>query len=105
MDFQKALKGARGGIRRYRAYRYMRNAEWPGDMRDYLLDRLGLEEKHTAASIFGGVGFFALGLLVGSALGVIFAPMSGSEMRTTMRDQGMRGVMEKTRATIQTPSA
>ncbi|MGC4114029.1 MAG: hypothetical protein QM765_05100 [Myxococcales bacterium] len=105
MDISGALKGAGA----YSAYKYLKDRDWAGDFQQSMLDRLGLERRgsNTAASIFGGIGFFALGVLIGSALGVIFAPMPGSEVRSTFKEQGVRGVVDRARATTPTgvPSA
>ncbi len=103
MDVSKALKGAGA----YEVYRYLKkrakDVEWPGDVQDYLLDRFGLERKSTASTVLGGLGFFALGILCGSALGMMFAPMPGSEIRTTIREQGVKGVMDRARASAPIP--
>ena len=104
MSWEKALKGAKvyAGVKSLK-----KAADWGDELSEYLLDRLGLERKNTVAAVLGGLGFFALGVLVGSAVGVIFAPMAGSEMRTTLREGGVKGVMDKSRAvpSPSTPSA
>lgn len=100
MDVNKALKG----IGAWQAYRTLTKGDWSDDLREALLDRLGLERKSTMGPIVGGLGFFALGILVGSALGVILAPMPGSDMRATLKEQGVRGVVGK-RSPMPTPSA
>jgi len=101
MDISGVLKGAGA----YSAYKYLKDRDWPGEIQQSVLDRLGLEKRgsSTVVSIFGGLGFFALGILVGSALGVIFAPMPGSEGRSTFKQQGVRGVVDKARSSM--PSA
>ncbi|HEY3445403.1 MAG TPA: hypothetical protein VGK67_03520 [Myxococcales bacterium] len=101
MDISGVLKGAGA----YSAYKYLKDRDWSGDFRQSMLDRFGLERRgsNTAAYIFGGLGFLALGVLVGSALGVIFAPMPGSEVRSTFKQQGVRGVVDRARASM--PSA
>lgn len=101
MNWNRALKG----IGAWQAYRYLKNADWPSELKESMLDRLGLEQKSTAGTVFGGLGFFALGVLVGSALGVIFAPMPGSDIRATFKQQGMRGVMDKARTAAPAPTA
>lgn len=102
MTWRKALKG----FGAYKAYRYLKESQLPSRGQDYLLERFGFQRRNPAATVFGGIGFFGLGVLVGSALGVMFAPMKGDEMRNTIREQGMKGVMDKTRATMPaTPSA
>jgi hypothetical protein len=98
----KALKGAKAMW----AYRKLSKMEAPY-IRDWMLDKLGMERQNAAAAVFGGLGLFALGLLAGSVLGVVFAPMTGSEIRATFREQGVKGVMEKARhmPLIEAPSA
>ena len=97
MNISGVLKGAGA----YSAYKYLKDRDWSGDFQQSMLDRLGLERRGSnAATIFGGIGFFALGVLVGSALGVIFAPMPGAEVRSTFKQQGVRGVVDRARAAV-----
>lgn len=101
--WEKAVKGAKiyAGIKGLK-----RAADWGDEVSEALLDRLGLERKSTASTIYGGLGTFAIGVLVGSALGVFFAPMAGSQMRSTFKESGVKGVMEKSRASASAvPSA
>src|SRR3990172_5822481 len=104
MSWDKALKGEKeyAGVKSLK-----KAADWGDELSEHLLDRLGLERRSMASTIFGGLGFFALGILVGSALGVVFAPMAGSEMRTSFKEGGVKGVMDKSRAVpaTSTPSA
>ncbi len=62
--------------------------------RDDVLNRLGLEEHTPTADFFTGLGLFAVGLLVGAGLGMMFAPKPGAEMRNqlseTIRNRGGR---------------
>jgi hypothetical protein len=51
-----------------------------------LLDRLGMEEKTPATDVFGSLGLFAVGILVGAGLGILFAPRRGDEMRHIVGD-------------------
>ncbi len=96
MTWDKALKGA--GVRSLK-----KAADWREDLSEQVLDKLGLERRSAISTIFGGLGFFALGILVGSALGVVFAPMAGSEIRTSFKQGGVKGVMDKTRTVTSTP--
>ncbi len=62
--------------------------------RDDVLHRLGLEEHTPTSDFFTGLGLFAVGVLVGAGLGVMFAPKPGSEMRNqlteSLRNRGGR---------------
>jgi hypothetical protein len=66
--------------------------------RDDVLERLGLEQRTPVGDFFSGLGLFALGVLVGAGLGVLFAPKPGAEMRTQVSDairtRGQRAVQE-----------
>ncbi len=66
--------------------------------RDDLLHRIGLEEHTPTSDFLGGLGLFALGMLVGAGLGIMFAPKPGAEMRSqlsdTIRNRGGRAVDE-----------
>lgn len=63
--------------------------------RDALLKRLGLEERTPAGDLFTGLGLFAVGVLVGAGLGLMFAPKRGNEMRQlvqeTLKNRGRQG--------------
>ncbi|HET8541966.1 MAG TPA: YtxH domain-containing protein [Anaeromyxobacter sp.] len=54
--------------------------------REALLKRIGLEERSPAGDFFTGLGLFAVGVLVGAGLGLMFAPKRGDEMRATLND-------------------
>jgi hypothetical protein len=54
--------------------------------RDVLLDRLGLERTTPTGDFFTGLGLFAIGVLVGAGLGLMFAPKRGDEMRSALND-------------------
>ena len=54
--------------------------------RDVLLDRLGLERTTPTGDFFTGLGVFAIGVLVGAGLGLMFAPKRGDEMRSALND-------------------
>ncbi len=62
--------------------------------RDDVLHRLGLEEHTPTADFLTGLGLFAVGMLVGAGLGLMFAPKPGAEMRSqlgeTLRNRGGR---------------
>lgn len=51
-----------------------------------VLDRIGLEQKRTTLDILlPALGIFGAGLAVGAALGVMFAPKRGEELRSDLR--------------------
>ncbi len=54
--------------------------------RNDILNRMGLEEHDPSSDMLTGLGLFAVGLLVGAGLGLIFAPTTGTEMRTQLTD-------------------
>ena len=54
--------------------------------RDDVLHRLGLEEHTPMSDFFSGLGLFALGVLIGAGLGVMFAPKPGAEIRNQLTD-------------------
>ncbi len=54
--------------------------------RDDLLERMGLERRTPAGDFFTGLGLFALGVLAGAGLGLMFAPKRGDEMRSALND-------------------
>ena len=62
--------------------------------REDVLHRLGLEEHTPTSDFFSGLGLFAVGLLVGAGLGIMFAPKPGAEMRSqlgeTIRNRSAR---------------
>jgi hypothetical protein len=63
--------------------------------RDALLKRMGLEERTPAGDLFTGLGLFAVGVLVGAGLGLMFAPKRGDELRQlvgeTLKNRGRTG--------------
>lgn len=59
------------------------------DIRDYgkqdLLGLVGLAPKRKAMDlVLPAVGMFAVGLVVGAGLGLLFAPKKGSELRSDL---------------------
>ncbi len=54
--------------------------------REALLRRVGLEERSPAGDFFTGLGLFAVGVLVGAGLGLMFAPKRGEEMRSALNE-------------------
>ena len=56
--------------------------------REDLLNSLGLQRKSTAMDwVLPGVGLFAVGIIVGAGLGLLFAPKSGAELRSDLADR------------------
>jgi hypothetical protein len=54
--------------------------------RDAVLHRIGLEEHSPTSDFFTGLGLFAVGVLVGAGLGVMFAPKPGTEIRNQLTE-------------------
>ena len=54
--------------------------------REALLKRMGLEERSPTGDFFTGLGLFAVGVLVGAGLGLMFAPKRGEEMRSALNE-------------------
>jgi hypothetical protein len=54
--------------------------------RDEVLERMGLERRTPAGDFFTGLGLFAVGVLVGAGLGLMFAPKRGDEMRSALNE-------------------
>lgn len=53
---------------------------------DDVLDTIGLQYKGSGfLRLIGGLGVFAAGVLVGSSLGLLLAPVPGTEMREKAR--------------------
>ncbi len=59
--------------------------------RDDVLNRLGLEARSPMTDFFTGLGLFAVGVLVGTGLGIIFAPKAGAETRNQLGETLRRG--------------
>ena len=75
MDLRRLLDNAQGSVRST----YDSGVET-------LLDRLGLEQKRsTMEVVLPAMAIFGAGLAVGAALGVMFAPKRGDELRTDIR--------------------
>ena len=55
--------------------------------KDEVLGWLGLETSSTASTVISTLGTFCLGLVVGGAAALIFAPKPGSELRDDLRDR------------------
>lgn len=67
--------------------------------RDDLLAAIGLEPKRsTAEVVLPAVGFFAVGVLAGVGLGMLFAPKPGYELREDLSEQMNRAVKKNQEA-------
>jgi hypothetical protein len=55
--------------------------------RDAMLRAMGLEQRSPTGDFFTGLGLFAVGVLVGAGLGLMFAPSAGGEMRHRMGER------------------
>ena len=71
------------------SWKDLRNIRWK-DIRNLdradVLERIGLEERSPMGDFFSGLGLFAVGVLVGAGLGLMFAPKPGAEMRNQVSD-------------------
>lgn len=57
-----------------------------GGVQSGVLDRLGLEPKRsTMELVLPALGIFGVGIAVGAALGVMFAPKRGDELRNDLK--------------------
>lgn len=75
MDVRKILESAQGSVRNT----YDSGVEG-------LLDRLGLEQQRSTMEIvLPSLAIFGAGLAVGAALGIMFAPKRGDELRTDLK--------------------
>jgi hypothetical protein len=54
--------------------------------RDDILERMGLERRTPTGDFFTGLGLFAVGVLVGAGLGLMFAPKRGEEIRSALNE-------------------
>lgn len=55
---------------------------------DEILSAIGLErQSSTLASVLPTIGGFGIGILVGAALGLAFAPKAGNDLRSDMADR------------------
>ena len=52
--------------------------------RDQILEALGIERHNPYAMVGQAVGVFGLGILVGTALGLAFAPKAGGDLRNDL---------------------
>ena len=63
--------------------------------REDFLSAIGLEPKRSTVEIvLPAVGFFAVGVLAGVGLGMLFAPKPGYELREDLSEQ-MKGAVKK----------
>ena len=63
--------------------------------REDLLAAIGLEPKRSTSEVMmPAIGFFAVGILAGVGLGMLFAPKPGYELREDLSEQ-MKGAVRK----------
>ena len=69
--------------------------------REDILAAIGLEPKRsTTQVVVPAIGFFAVGILAGVGLGMLFAPKPGYELREDLTEQ-MKGAMKKGQDVVQ----
>lgn len=84
-DVYRAAK--RGAGPKFRQLRRRDTDDW--------LASIGLERRNVVADLFGALGFVAIGAGVGFALGLVFAPKRGSELRRDIESR-LRSEAERT---------
>jgi|HubBroStandDraft_6_1064221.scaffolds.fasta_scaffold36164_2 hypothetical protein len=58
------------------------------DVKEQLLEMMGLESKRSTGSwLLGALTAFGVGMLVGTGVGLMLAPKSGSGLREDLRDR------------------
>lgn len=60
-----------------------------------------MKRRHHMLRAATGIGSFAVGLAVGSLLGVLFAPMKGADARQELKENGVRGTVDKMKSKIE----
>ena len=66
-----------------------------------ILAAIGMEPKRSTTDVvLPAVGFFAIGVLAGVGLGMLFAPKPGYELREDLSEQ-MKGAVKKGHDTVQ----
>jgi hypothetical protein len=62
------------------------------DVKDQLLEMLGLESKRSTGSwLFGTLAAFGVGMLVGAGVGLMLAPKAGAGLREDLRERLRNG--------------
>ena len=62
---------------------------WEDFEPDDVLNLIGLSTYKPVRSGLGGLGVFILGLAAGGVAALLFAPKTGTELRTTVKDKAM----------------
>ncbi len=96
IDWKDFYKSAKKNVRpTYKQLRKMDSDDW--------LASIGLERRNVAADVFGTVGLLTIGCGIGFALGMLFAPKRGEELRREwnekLRPSRLAGQEPKTPAT------
>ena len=60
-----------------------------------------MRRRHHLLRAATGVGSFAVGLAAGSLLGVLFAPMKGADARQELKENGVRGTVDKVKTKLE----
>jgi hypothetical protein len=80
MDWTDISRSATSGLAP--TYRKFKNR----DLDDWLAS-VGLERRNVGVDLLGAVGYVALGIGIGVAAGLFFAPSRGAELRRTVKER------------------
>lgn len=83
----------------YRALKHLNKMHPMGMMRGCACHQM--RRRHRVMAATTGLGSFALGMTVGCLLGVLFAPMRGEETRHELKQNGVRGTVDKVKSKIE----
>ncbi len=83
----------------YRALKHLNKMHPMGMMRGCACHQM--RRRHRMIGAATGLSSFALGLCVGSLLGVLFAPMRGEQTRQELKQNGLRGTVDKVKSRIE----
>jgi hypothetical protein len=73
---------------------------------DDILSAMGLQTRRTTTDyVLPALGIFSVGILVGASIGLLFAPKSGSEIRSQIGTMARRRKHEEECLDIQTGEA
>lgn len=90
---RKATARMRKNMAKWELAKALRNL--PGWDLDDGLDLVGLQRRPTKVNrLLSSAGLVAAGMIVGAAIGIMFAPRSGSELRRELRERGPSALRE-----------